>query len=303
MLDKKDEYLLNRVSRNQHPASSPIMPPGKKNIPTDAHSISKEILEWVSESPRKITPADFKSTLIQNHGLEKNQAKALLDDLIARGELAYTYEHGSTFVQKSFNKPVRISRSVILKPPGCRYRSEPHDVVVQVKPGASFGDGRHPTTRLAIRGIEFVLKESRQLDRHHKSNVLDIGTGSGVLVMTAVRLGIQTGLGIDIDSCARTEARENIKLNDLQARITISDEAVEDLESIFSMVLANLRTPSLRKLCSRIDSLTTPNGFIVLSGVRDHELAGLMAVYTAENLECVWTAAESEWLGVVIKKG
>jgi ribosomal protein L11 methyltransferase len=279
------------------------MQPEKKNKPADDKSISNEMLEWVSESPGKMTPADLKNTLTQKYGWDTKQIKAALKDLVARAELAYTYEHGATFLQKSFNRPVRISQSVVLKPPGYRYRPEPQDVVVRVKPGASFGDGRHPTTRLAIRAIEYVLRELKPFGLNRESSVLDIGTGSGVLVITAVRLGLQEGLGIDIDSCATTEARENVKLNELQAQIAISDQSLDDIERSFSMVLANLRVPTLRKLCSRMDSITHPNGVVVLSGVRSHELAGLKAVYRVRHFECVWTAEESDWVGVVIKKG
>jgi ribosomal protein L11 methyltransferase len=287
----------------RHPAYFPIMPLGKKNTPPDTHIISKEIMVWVSESPRKMTPADLRNNLIQNYGLNSIQIKALIKNLVARGELAYSYEHGTTFVQKSYSKPVRVSQSVVLKPPGYRYRSEPRDVVIQVKPGASFGDGRHPTTRLAIRAIEFVLKELQPFALNRPCSALDIGTGSGVLVMTAVKLGVQEGLGIDVDSCARAEARENVKLNDLQTRITISDETLDDIQRSFSMVLANLRVPTLRKLSSRMDALTGPEGIVVLSGVRNHELDGLMTVYQVLNFECVWTTEASNWVGVVIKKG
>jgi ribosomal protein L11 methyltransferase len=279
------------------------MQPETKNNPTGAKSIRVKILEMVSASSSKITPVGLKNTLVQKYGLETNQIKTLIKDLVANGELTYIYEHGCTFVQKSFHKPVRISQSVVLKPPGYKYRSEPHDVVIQVKPGASFGDGRHPTTRLAIKGIEFALKELKSFVLNRECTVLDIGTGSGVLVMTAVRFGVQKGLGIDIDSCARAEAGENVKLNDLQARITISDKAIEDIDPSFSMVLANLRVPTLQRLCARIDAVANPHGIVVLSGIRCHELDGLMAVYTARHFECVWTAAEFDWAGVVFKKG
>jgi ribosomal protein L11 methyltransferase len=274
-----------------------------KNPPTGPIPIVEKILEWVSASSSKITPVGLKNALVQTYGLETNQINTLIKDLIAKGELTYTYEHGCTFVQKSFNKPVRISRSVVLKPPGYKYRPESHDIVIQVTPGASFGDGRHSTTRLAIKGIEFALKELKPFVLNRESTVLDIGTGSGVLVLTAVQFGLQKGLGIDIDSCARSEARQNVKLNDLQAHITISDKAIEDIDASFSMVLANLRVPTLRKLCARIDAVINPHGIVVLSGIRCHELDGLMAVYTAEHFECVWTAEECDWAGLVIKKG
>ena len=279
------------------------MQPETKNNATGAKSIRVKILELVSASSSKITPVGLKNTLVEKDGLETNQIKALIKDLVDKGELTYTYEHGCTFVQKSFSKPVRISKSVILKPPGFQYRSQPHDVVIQIKPGVSFGDGRHPTTRLAIKGIEFAVKALNPLGLNRECTVLDIGTGSGVLIMTAVRFGLQKGLGIDIDSCARAEARQNVKLNDLQAHITISDKAIEDIDPSFSMVLANLRVPTLQKLCARIGAVINPHGIVVLSGIRCHELAGLMTVYTARHFEYVWTAEEFDWAAVVFKKG
>jgi ribosomal protein L11 methyltransferase len=192
------------------------MQPDTKHNTIDSKPISERILEWVSESSSKITPVGLKNILARKYGLETNQIKTLIKDLVAKRELTYTYEHGCTFVQKSFSKPVRISKSVILKPAGFQYRRQPHDVVIQIKPGASFGDGRHPTTRLAIKGIEFVLKELKPFELNRESTVLDVGTGSGV---------------------------------------------------------------------------------------RCHELAGLMAVYTAAHFECIWTAEECDWAGIVIKKG
>lgn len=279
------------------------MQPESKNNTAGAKSIKTKILALVSTTSSKITPVGLKNTLVEKYGLETNQIKALIKDLVAKGELTYTYEHGCTFVQKSFNKPVRISKSVILKPPGFQYRRQPHDVLIQIKPGASFGDGRHATTRLAIKGIEFAVKALNPLGLNRECTVLDIGTGSGVLIMTAVQFGLQKGLGIDIDSCARAEARQNVKLNDLQAHITISDKAIEDIDPSFSMVLANLRVPTLQKLCARIGADINPHGIVVLSGIRCHELAGLMTVYTARHFECVWTAEEFDWAGVVFKKG
>ena len=279
------------------------MQPKLINSTADLKSIRQKILELVFSSTSKITPAGLNNTLAQLYGLESNQINMLFKDLVAQGELIYTYEHGCSFVQKSFNKSVRISKSVVLKPPGYRYRPEHHDVVIQVKSGASFGDGRHPTTRLAIKGIEYVLDELKPLVLHRESTVLDIGTGSGVLVMTAVGFGVQRGLGIDIDSCARAEARENVILNGLQTHITISDRALEDIKSSFSLVLANLRVPTLGKLCDQIGFVTNPGGMVVLSGIRCHELAGLMAIYRPAHFECLWTSEESDWVGIVLKKG
>jgi ribosomal protein L11 methyltransferase len=132
--------------------------------------------------------------------------------------------------------------------------------------------------------------------------VLDIGTGSGILAIAAVGLGVKKGLGLDIDPCAIAEARDNIALNHLQDRLVISDRKINAIDQIFSMVIANLRYPSLKNFYPQISKLTDPNGWAVLSGFRPHERDDLMALYTAEYFKCIWTADEIDWAAAVLKK-
>jgi len=226
----------------------------------------------------------------------------VIRNLVFSGALTYTYEFGSTFLEQSFTKPVRISRYVVLKPPGCPYRSKPKDVVVSIKPGAAFGIGNHPSTRLAIKAIEFVLLGDRALDKRKERTVLDIGTGSGVLILTAVLSGMDGGLGIDIDACARVEAAANVKVNGLENRIMISGQALETIDQRFSMVLANLRYPSLKKLFARLTEITDQSGTLILAGIRNGEMDNLLEVYTRTCFKCLWTVHELGWAGVVLQK-
>ena len=130
-----------------------------KPISVDLIAMRAHVLRMVAGSTVRVTPPALEKTLSETHGLTKKQIKAVIRDLVSDGELVYTYEFGSTFLEPSFNKPVRVSTHVILKPPGHSYQPAPEDIVVQIKPGAAFGDGRHSTSRLAIRGIEYVLEK------------------------------------------------------------------------------------------------------------------------------------------------
>jgi len=256
----------------------------------------------VAASPARLTPQDLEKTICKTYGLDKTCARAVLKDLVAQGELEYTYEFGSTYLVQSFNQPVRISAHVVVKPPGFRYQPAPDDVVIQIKPGAAFGDGRHPTTRLALKSIEFLLKEVRPDWLRRKCSVLDIGTGSGILAIAALCLGVERGQAIDIDPCAIAEAAENLALNQLEGRLTVSDRKLDRIHSSFSMVIANLRYPSLKSFCPRIKGLVDTDGGIVLSGFRLHERDDLMALYTTSHFECIWTADELDWAATVLKK-
>ncbi len=275
---------------------------GSKNKKLDAELIQKEIMEIVAASPVRISPQYLEKTISETYGLEKTRARQILKDLIGQGELEYTYEFGSTYLVRSFSKPVRISTHVVIMPAGHSYQPAPDDVVIQIKSGAAFGGGRHPTTRLSVKAIEYVLKIMNPDGFNQRCSVLDIGTGSGILVMAAVCLGVKKGLGIDIDPCAIAEAKDNIALNHLQGQLVISDREIDAIDQAFSMVIANLRYPSLKNFYPQISKLTDTNGGVILSGFRPHERDDLMDLYTAKSFQCIWTADEIDWAAAVLKK-
>ncbi len=278
------------------------MHPGSNNKKLDTELIQKRIMEIVATSTARLTPQDLENTICQTFNLDQASARAMLKDLVGRGQLEYTYEFGSSYLVPSFNKPVRIATHVVIMPAGQTYPPASDDVVIQIKPGAAFGGGRHPTTRLSVKAIEYVLKNMRPDGLNPFGSVLDIGTGSGILSMAAVRLGIKKGLGIDIDPCAIAEARENIALNNLGNRIVISEREIDSIDQTFSMVTANLRFPSLKKLYPQILKLTDSGGSVVLSGFRPHERADLINLYTARYFKSIWTADENDWAVAALKR-
>jgi len=271
---------------------------------TDKESWFENALRIVVTAPAKITPLNLEKRLFAEYALNKSQSKFVIRELVNSGELAYTYEYGRTFLERSFARPVRISQHIVLQPPDHHHRGNSNDVVVKIKPGVSFGAGNHPTTRLAIKGIEFVLLggQVQEFDNRNDTIVLDIGTGSGVLLITAILCGMQTGLGVDIDACARVEAAENVRINGLEDRAAISGESLADIRQRFSVILANLRLPSLKKMHVQINDKADPNCFLIISGIRDYELDDLLQVYEKIQFEKVWADNELDWSGVVLRR-
>lgn len=268
----------------------------------DDEFIQKEIINYVMASPSRITPQHLEKTISETYGLDKPRTRSVLKDLVARDQLEYTYEFGSTYLVRSFNKPIRISDHVVVRPPGHRYPHAPDDVVIQIKPGAAFGAGRHPTTRLAVKAIEYILRIVSPDGLNQRGSVLDIGTGSGILAMAAVCFGLKKALGIDIDPCAIAEAAENVALNNLQNRIVISNQRTDSIDQVFLMVIANLRYPSLKNYYPQISKLTDSGGWLVLSGFRSHERDDLMDLYTTKYFKGLWTADENDWAVIALQK-
>ena len=269
---------------------------------TDIPTAGQAAIEMIAGSYIKITPLILKKFLSQTLGLNRQEIKTVIKKLVASREITYTYEYGTTFLEISFNKPVRISDRITLSPPECAFMPQPGEVVVKIRSGASFGAGQHPTTRLALRGLDFTLQNQRCLSYEISAGLLDIGTGSGVLAIAGVKLGIKKALGIDIASCSRFEARANVSLNMLADAVEIDDLALESITKRYDVITANLRFPTLMRLCAKLSEITSDNGFIVLSGVKTDELDALLETYHAKGFVCIWRGNSKDWIGAVFKK-
>jgi len=175
-------------------------------------------------------------------------------------------------------------------------------VVINLAQGVSFGTGQHPTTRLAVKGIDYALKECGHFKENKKTCLLDVGTGSGILVIAAVLMGIKKGTGIDIDPCAIAEARENIKINGLEHRIDICDRAFEKIDRVFSMITANLRYPTIKRLLPYMHEIVHKKGFVILSGIKTDEIKDLLDIYQEKGFLCKLKEVEQDWAGVVFEK-
>ena len=265
-------------------------------------AIHTSVFETVCRPAKKLTPLELENNLMGWFALSRKQARAAIRQMITDGELTYTYQYGRSYLEKSFNQPVRISKQVILVPPRLHYQGMSQDIVIRIAAGASFGTGQHPTTRLAVRGLEYALSKENHFPDQQLTTCLDVGTGSGILVIAAVKFGIEMGFGVDIDPCAQAEATENVRLNQLVDRIHISGHAVHHIDRRFSVITANLRTPSLIRLCHLFSERIIENGLIILSGIKIDEVVDLLAIYTKNRFYCCWRESEHDWAGIVLKK-
>lgn len=268
----------------------------------DLNSIKHKVAETVFESSKHLTQLDIEKELANRYFYPKKQIKQAIKALVAEQTLAYTYKYGHSFLEKSFNKPVRISKQIVIKPPGIAYRREPGDLVIELLRGMSFGNGEHPTTRLAIRGVEYALSSDRFFNGRQKTFALDIGTGSGVLAIAAVLLGINRAIGIDIDPVARSEAKKSISLNKLSNRISIHDWVLDDINHRFSLIMANLRYPTLGKLYSRLDHITEHKAVVVISGLKASEMPDVQKLYTQRLFKLERSEIEKGWGAMVFEK-
>jgi ribosomal protein L11 methyltransferase len=271
-----------------------------ENPKKERETVRRQVLAMVDASKQRLTPGTLKKRMCENKMVDANTLKAVIRDLVLSRELKYTYQFGCSFIEKSYERPVRISKRVVLKPPDTVFEPASKDVVIEILKGASFGFGDHPTTRLAVLGVESALSMDHDILAAEDSKALDIGTGSGVLAIAAVLLGIRRAVGIDIDPCARTEAEKNVELNGLDHRIAILDAAIEDIEGPYTLITANLRYPSLKRLCSHIAGILQQKGAAVVSGITTDEVEDLLDAFRANGCRCTWRGDEKGWAGMVL---
>ena len=260
--------------------------------------LEQHILDMIDRQSEKSTPNDLVNLIRRQFPFKRAEILSTVKTLMTKNHLAYTQEYGRTFVERSFHGPVRLSDRVIVKPPGMAFDAKPDDIVIDIAAGASFGSGCHPTTRLAVKGIEHVFALSNITTRPDQQKVLDIGTGSGILAITGLKMGMDHATGTDTDPCARYEAMQNARLNGLENRFVISDpDSIRD-ES-FNLITANLRTPTLKQILPAIRKMLLPDGTVVVSGIRTDETKGIEAAYTKAGFTCIRKNVEKGWAGMV----
>ena len=268
------------------------------------NEIQKVAVEYVAGALHKVSPVELCNVLSNRYFLGARQVRPIIRSLLTAGELSYTYEYGTSYLEISVQRPLNISERIAILPPGLEQDPRKSPAAVRISSGASFGSGRHPTTRLALRAIDAAMSPSTAQFNDNDTALLDIGTGSGILAIAALKLGIPRAVGIDPDPCARAEAAGNAVLNGLASRFTIMDQPLSRLPhgEKFTIIIANLRYPTLVRLCGNIVSHLATAGSLVLSGIKSDEQAFVMAVYGEKGFACRWQATEKGWVGLVLQQ-
>ncbi|MCD4743881.1 MAG: tRNA (adenine(22)-N(1))-methyltransferase TrmK [Desulfobacteraceae bacterium] len=272
--------------------------------PCDA---KKLILETLEASESRLTPISLIKTIVKKTGVSSASAKKTIKKLIAQKELAYTYFFGSTYIELSFNKPVKVTNRFILIPAGLQPTHNKNDINIFIDPGISFGSGRHPTTRLALMALDHAIAcgKINQLKLQTANNLigLDIGTGSGVLAIAACKTEISNCVALDIDPNSLAEAKKNVILNGLENKIQVSNMDIKTLKEKYSIILANLRYPTLKSIAKSIASLSQKGSLLIMSGIRTYEKNDLVTMYTNNDFNLFFEKDEKNWSCIAMQSG
>jgi ribosomal protein L11 methyltransferase len=185
-------------------------------------------------------------------------------------------------------KPIKTSKITVV-PSWIEYHAKEGEKVIYIEPGMAFGTGEHETTRLCLNLMPEVEGKS----------VLDVGCGSGILGLSAKRLGAKSAHLVDIDAAAVKAAESNAGLNSLEVKISRSDLTEDALKA--DVVFANITADILIKLSKTIIEHLNPHAKVVLSGIIHQRLDEVKAAYIAAGLNLIGHAADGEWDALLLE--
>jgi ribosomal protein L11 methyltransferase len=207
------------------------------------------------------------------------------------------HEDWNTEWKKRF-KAISVSERVVVKPTWERLKTSPGQIVIEIDPKQAFGTGEHATTQMALRLLESHMSAG---DR-----VLDVGTGTGILAIAAVKLGAENVLALDIDPVAIDAAKENLQLNNTLTKTSLVVADLADLKSPlpdFNLILANINRREIVRLLPYLKPGLTDDGRLIVTGILQDERATIVVHLQKDaDMMIIESVANQEWLAMVLKK-
>ncbi len=210
---------------------------------------------------------------------------------------------------KQYFKPIRVSETLTIKPTWEEYEAAPEERIIELDPGMAFGTGTHPTTALCLQTLESVVRGGE--------DVIDVGTGSGILAIGACRLGAKRVLALDLDPVAVSSATENVRLNGLSDQVEVKlsdllgvlkqDEAGAEsgqtaVELPVDLVVANILAEIILLFVDDVFAALKPGGIYIASGVYENKETDVEAGLLASGFEVLEKRRDEKWIAFVARK-
>lgn len=197
---------------------------------------------------------------------------------------------------KEHIKPIRVSDRLVIKPTWKKAAKKPGRIIVEIDPGMAFGTGSHASTMMCLKAADKIAYAIKG------SSVLDVGTGSGILAITAAKLGAKNVVGIDIDPEAVKVARKNIRFNKVSGNVKITANPLKKIKHKFSVIFANIIAEELIKIATLLKSRTADNGFLILSGILKDRAKEVEAAYKGLGFRPFKSYSKGEWKCLIFCK-
>lgn len=203
---------------------------------------------------------------------------------------------------KTFFKPMRLTKRIVIKPSWEDFTGKGEDVVLEIDPGLAFGTGSHPTTYLCLQALEDMILNRQFRSKFPRVKVLDVGTGTGILGMAAARLGAHPVKAIDVDREAVQVATENVKKNTLEDKLEVSNQALAEVTGKFPLILANILYQELIDICPLLFERVEQDGILILSGILSEQVDSLLDIYRKQGFKTLSISQREGWACPVLTR-
>jgi len=205
---------------------------------------------------------------------------------------------------KQHYKPIPIGQRLIIIPAWLD-SPEPNRIPIKIDPGMAFGTGTHPTTQLCMALMEKCLGT---VDGRPQT-VIDVGCGSGILSIAALKLGAKQALGVDIDEPSIKNSRENADVNGIGDELLLGVGSVTEIrDGKFAfksapLVAANILAPVIIRLFETgLADLVEPNGAIILSGILQEQSQSVIEAAQAKGLRMNEKSQMGDWVALAMSR-
>jgi ribosomal protein L11 methyltransferase len=196
-----------------------------------------------------------------------------------------------------FFRPQKVGKAFWVTPPWATPPTLHRRQVIMIEPGMAFGTGTHATTRGCMEFIEQVAA----LFSGTEFSALDVGTGSGILAITLVKLGARKVWAVDVDPVALKVARENLRCNHVQENIHLSEAKLSRIRKSFPVVVANLTAETIIDLSRSLESRVAAEGFLILSGILNPKAKQVINQFAAD-FKVMRRKREKEWVTFLLHR-
>ncbi len=191
-------------------------------------------------------------------------------------------------------KVVEVTEKIVIKPSFKEYNPKPNQLVITIDPKMSFGTGDHATTKLILSHLEKIVKGNEF--------VLDVGSGTGILGITAVKLGAAKAICIDNDEWCYLNGNENVKMNELNEKVDVRLCEIKDVEEKdFDLILANINKPILINIVDDLKIKLKKEGTLILSGLLNIDEIDIISLYESKGFVLNDKSQLEEWIALVFK--
>lgn len=191
-------------------------------------------------------------------------------------------------------KVTHVSDKISVVPSWIKYEQKPDKITIILDPGSAFGTGTHPTTQLCMRAIEKYLKIDDEM--------ADIGTGSGILAITAAKFGAASTVGIDNDNSVIDVAKENAKINGTNCKCCFECNTADKLNNKFDFITANILHNVLAEIMGDLKTLMKDNSTLILSGILDEKEDIVLDAITKHGLKLIEQTRQENWVALTVRK-